>query len=62
MAGRLLYKFRSMIVNVMKVAHRSYVKLLYKEYKRNSYKLLEDLRVMTSGNLSGSIVDEIPHF
>ena len=39
------------------------LKLLYKEYKRNSYKLLEDPRVTTVGKfIRKHSLDEIPQF
>lgn len=57
-----LYKFRSMVMN----AHDSlrsdpYYKKLYKEYKRNSYKLKEDPRVTKVGRfIRKHSIDEIP--
>lgn len=64
--GRLfhMYKFRSMVQN----AHYLLLtdpkfKELYEEYKRNSYKILEDPRVTTLGRfLRKTSLDEIPQF
>lgn len=59
-----LYKFRSMIVNAHeKLRTDPSLKLLYKEYKRNSYKLLEDPRVTIVGKfIRKHSLDEIPQF
>lgn len=64
--GRLfhMYKFRSMVKN----AHYLLLtdpkfKELYEEYKRNSYKILEDPRVTPFGRfLRKTSLDEIPQF
>lgn len=59
-----LYKFRSMIVNAhVKLRTDPKLKLLYQEYKRNSYKLREDPRVTTVGRfIRKHSLDEIPQF
>lgn len=62
--GRLfkLYKFRSMIVNAHeKLRNDPKLAKLYSEYKRNSYKLLDDPRVTPVGRIIRKhSIDEIP--
>lgn len=57
-----LFKFRSMIVNAHeKLRHDPKLKKLYSEYKRNSYKLLDDPRVTREGRfIRKHSLDEIP--
>lgn len=59
-----LLKFRSMIVNAHeKLRTDPKLKALYQEYKRNSYKLLEDPRVTKVGKfIRKHSLDEIPQF
>jgi len=57
-----LYKFRSMVINAHKLL-RSDPKLsnLYKEYRKNSYKLIDDPRVTRVGRfIRKHSLDEIP--
>lgn len=62
--GRLfkLFKFRSMIVNAHeKLRSDPNLKKLYSQYKRNSYKLLDDPRVTRVGRfIRKHSLDEIP--
>lgn len=62
--GRLfkLYKFRSMIVNAHRLLrHDPRMAKLYSEYRRNSYKLLDDPRVTRVGRfIRKHSLDEIP--
>jgi exopolysaccharide production protein ExoY len=57
-----LYKFRSMIVNAHeKLRNDPKLAKLYSEYKRNSYKLLDDPRVTKVGRfIRKHSLDEIP--
>lgn len=59
-----LFKFRSMIVNAHeKLRNDPKLRSLYAEYKRNSYKLLEDPRVTHVGKfIRKHSLDEIPQF
>lgn len=59
-----LYKFRSMIVNAhSKLRTDPKLKKLYKEYKRNSYKLHHDPRVTRVGHfIRKHSLDELPQF
>jgi exopolysaccharide production protein ExoY len=59
-----LYKFRSMVVNAHeKLRNDPKLRLLYQEYKRNSYKLLVDPRVTRIGKfIRKHSLDEIPQF
>lgn len=59
-----LFKFRSMIINAHeKLRNDPKLKSLYAEYKRNSYKLLEDPRVTRVGKfIRKHSLDEIPQF
>ncbi len=59
-----LFKFRSMIVNAHeKLRNDPTLRSLYAEYKRNSYKLLEDPRVTRVGKfIRKHSLDEIPQF
>lgn len=59
-----LFKFRSMIVNAHnKLRTDPNLKLLYQEYKRNSYKLRVDPRVTNVGRfIRKHSLDEIPQF
>lgn len=59
-----LFKFRSMIVNAHeKLRTDPRLRTLYQEYKRNSYKLLEDPRVTKVGKfIRKHSLDEIPQF
>lgn len=59
-----LLKFRSMIVNAhVKLRTDPKLKKLYREYKRNSYKLREDPRVTGVGHfIRKHSLDEIPQF
>jgi lipopolysaccharide/colanic/teichoic acid biosynthesis glycosyltransferase len=62
--GRLfkLYKFRSMVVNAHeKLRNDPKLATLYSEYKRNSYKLMDDPRVTGVGRfIRKHSLDEIP--
>jgi lipopolysaccharide/colanic/teichoic acid biosynthesis glycosyltransferase len=64
--GRLfkLYKFRSMIINAhQKLRTDPKMAKLYREYKRNSYKIKEDPRVTRVGKfIRKHSLDEIPQF
>ncbi len=56
-----MYKFRSMIVGAHRLLHRN-PKLL-KEYKKNSYKIIDDPRVTPVGRFIRKIsIDEMPQF
>lgn len=57
-----LYKFRSMVMNAHEILrHDPKLSKLYSEYKRNSYKLLEDPRVTRVGRfIRKHSLDEIP--
>lgn len=57
-----LYKFRSMIVNAHeKLRNDPTLAKLYREYKKNSYKLLDDPRVTEVGRfIRKHSIDEIP--
>lgn len=57
-----MYKFRSMIENAHNLLRRDpKLKALYKQYKRNSYKLKEDPRVTQLGKfIRRHSLDEIP--
>ncbi len=57
-----LYKFRSMVMNAHEILRRDpKLSKLYSEYKRNSYKLLEDPRVTRIGRfIRKHSLDEIP--
>jgi lipopolysaccharide/colanic/teichoic acid biosynthesis glycosyltransferase len=57
-----LYKFRSMVINAHeKLRSDPRLSKLYSEYKRNSYKLLDDPRVTPVGKfIRKHSVDEIP--
>lgn len=57
-----LFKFRSMIVNAHdKLRTDPQFEILYKEYKRNSYKLMKDPRVTRIGKfIRKHSIDEIP--
>lgn len=57
-----LYKFRSMILNAHELLRRDpKFKKLYEQYKKNSYKLLEDPRVTRVGKfIRKHSLDEIP--
>ncbi len=59
-----LYKFRSMVINAhVKLRTDPKLRLLYKEYKRNSYKLHDDPRVTTVGHfIRKHSLDELPQF
>ena len=59
-----LFKFRSMIVNAHeKLRTDPKLRTLYQQYKRNSYKLLEDPRVTRVGKfIRKHSLDEIPQF
>lgn len=59
-----LFKFRSMIINAHeKLRNDPKLKTLYAEYKRNSYKLLDDPRVTRVGKfIRKHSLDEIPQF
>jgi exopolysaccharide production protein ExoY len=62
--GRLfkMYKFRSMVENAHEMLRQDpNMRSLYKQYKKNSYKLLEDPRVTVIGRtLRKHSLDEIP--
>ncbi len=56
-----MYKFRSMITN----AHAYLLRHpeLYEEYKKNSYKLVNDPRIIRGGNfIRRTSIDELPQF
>lgn len=57
-----LFKFRSMVINAHeKLRHDPRLAKLYSEYKRNSYKLLDDPRVTRVGRfIRKHSLDEIP--
>lgn len=57
-----LFKFRSMVVNAHeKLRNDPMLAKLYSEYKRNSYKLLDDPRVTSVGRfIRKHSIDEIP--
>ena len=57
-----LFKFRSMVVNAHeKLRHDPRLAKLYGEYKKNSYKLIEDPRVTRVGRfIRKHSIDEIP--
>ena len=57
-----LYKFRSMIINAHELLRKApRFKVLYEQYKRNSYKLYEDPRVTKVGRfIRKHSLDEIP--
>ncbi|MCX6792288.1 MAG: sugar transferase, partial [Candidatus Gottesmanbacteria bacterium] len=57
-----LFKFRSMVINAHeKLRNDPKLAKLYSEYKRNSYKLLDDPRVTRVGRfIRKHSVDEIP--
>lgn len=57
-----LYKFRSMVINAHDLLRKDPTfKKLYKKYKRNSYKLIEDPRVTRVGKfIRKHSIDEIP--
>lgn len=59
-----LFKFRSMIVNAhIKLRTDPKLRMLYKEYKRNSYKLHDDPRVTRVGHfIRKHSLDELPQF
>lgn len=59
-----LYKFRSMVVNAhAKLRTDPKLKSLYREYKRNSYKLQDDPRVTRVGHfIRKHSLDELPQF
>jgi exopolysaccharide production protein ExoY len=59
-----LFKFRSMVVNAhAKLRTDPKLKNLYQEYKRNSYKLIDDPRVTRVGKfIRKHSLDEIPQF
>lgn len=62
--GRLfrLFKFRSMIVNAHQMLRNDpHLSRLYREYRKNSYKLLDDPRVTPVGRfIRKHSIDEIP--
>src|SRR3989344_1248032 len=62
--GRLfrLFKFRSMIVNAHQMLRNDpQLSRLYREYRKNSYKLLDDPRVTRVGRfIRKHSIDEIP--
>lgn len=56
-----MYKFRSMVVGAHKLLHKN-PKLL-EEYKKNSYKIIDDPRVTRVGRLIRKVsIDEMPQF
>lgn len=57
-----MYKFRSMIVNAHQILRQDpQMRLLFEQYKKNSYKLHHDPRVTTVGKfLRKHSIDEIP--
>lgn len=59
-----LFKFRSMVINAHEqLRHDPKLRTLYAEYKRNSYKLLDDPRVTRIGKfIRKHSLDEIPQF
>jgi len=59
-----LFKFRSMVVNAhVKLRTDPKLKSLYREYKRNSYKLQDDPRVTRVGHfIRKHSLDELPQF
>lgn len=56
-----MYKFRSMVVGAHRILHKN-PKLL-KEYKKNSYKIVDDPRVTEVGRCIRKVsIDEMPQF
>ncbi|MCL4338873.1 sugar transferase [Patescibacteria group bacterium] len=57
-----MYKFRSMVVNAHQMLRKDpKMRLLYEQYKKNSYKLKEDPRVTSLGKMIRKhSLDEIP--
>ncbi len=57
-----MYKFRSMVVNAHQMLRKDpKLRLLYEQYKKNSYKLKEDPRVTSLGKMIRKhSLDEIP--
>lgn len=59
-----MYKFRTMVVNAHKILRNDpKYKNLFEQYKKNSYKLIDDPRVTKVGRyLRKHSIDEIPQF
>ncbi|MDD2823024.1 MAG: sugar transferase [Candidatus Daviesbacteria bacterium] len=56
-----MYKFRSMVVNAHKILQKD--QKLLEEYKKNSYKIIDDPRITNVGKLIRKVsIDEMPQF